>query len=585
MIGSLGQSRSLLSTYLRPHTGRVLLLAVLLFGGIGLQLVNPQIIRRFLDTARSGGSTQALISAALLYIALSLLQRGLSLAADVTARDTGALTTDALRRDLALHLLRLDLSFHKLHTPGELIERVDVDASALANYFSRFTLQVVGNGLLLAGILILLFREDPGVGFGLSLYTLLVFGLLRLLHRPAVGRWAAARQAAAEQFGFIEERISGAEEIRAVSAQAYILHRLHGLLRVYTLKVRAAYLIDTLMNNLTELVFSLGYAVGLALGVSLYTRGEASLGTAYLIVAYIGMLSGPLVNLQEQAQDFQQASAGAGRIQELFAVQPAVPDSANSAVSLPEGALPVAFERVSFRYAENGAGNVLQDVSFQVEQGRVLGVLGRTGSGKSTLTRLLFRLYDPNSGSICLGGTGLRELPLSVLRSRVGLVTQDVQLFAASLRDNLAMFDREIGDDRLRSALAELRLSAWMDTLPAGLDTNLAAGGAGLSAGEAQLLAFARVFLKDPGLVILDEASSRLDPVTEAMLERAIDRLFAGRTAIVIAHRLQTVQRADDLLILEAGRVVEYGPRLALAADPGSRFSRLLQAGLEETLA
>ena len=164
------------------------------------------------------------------------------------------------------------------------------------------------------------------------------------------------------------------------------------------------------------------------------------------------------------------------------------------------------------------------------------------------------------------------------------MVTQDVQLFNGSVRDNLTFFNRDISDARIEQALKELDLWQWLQGLPDGLDTRLGAGGHGLSAGEAQLLAFARVFLKHPGLVILDEASSRLDPLTERLLERAVDGLLALCTGIVIAHSLRTVQRADDIMILEQGRIIEYGPRTVLAADPNSRFSRLLAAGLEEVL-
>jgi ABC-type multidrug transport system fused ATPase/permease subunit len=211
-------------------------------------------------------------------------------------------------------------------------------------------------------------------------------------------------------------------------------------------------------------------------------------------------------------------------------------------------------------------------------------VLGRTGSGKTTLTRLIFRFYDPASGAVRLGGTDLRELRLGALHRAVGVVTQDVQLFQASVRDNLTLFDASIPDTRIMEVLEELGLAPWIDGLPCGLDTEVASGGKGLSAGEAQLLALARVFLRDPGLVILDEASSRLDVATERLLERAVDRLLCGRTGIVIAHRLRTVQRADEILVLENGCVREHGPRLALAADPYSRFSVLLRAGLEEVL-
>jgi ABC-type multidrug transport system fused ATPase/permease subunit len=210
------------------------------------------------------------------------------------------------------------------------------------------------------------------------------------------------------------------------------------------------------------------------------------------------------------------------------------------------------------------------------------------------VTRLLFRLYDVDAGSIRLGDNGgvdLRDISLGELRRHVGMVTQDVQLFAASVRDNLTLFNNydlarpPIDDNHIIAALETLGLGNWFRDLPAGLDTVLEGSGKGLSAGEAQLLAFTRVFLRDPRLVVLDEASSRLDPGTERLLERAIDRLLADRTGIVIAHRLRTVQRADDILILENGRVVEFGPRVALAADPGSRFYRLLQTGLEEVLA
>jgi ABC-type multidrug transport system fused ATPase/permease subunit len=233
---------------------------------------------------------------------------------------------------------------------------------------------------------------------------------------------------------------------------------------------------------------------------------------------------------------------------------------------------------------------VLHDVSFALAPGRVLGVLGRTGSGKTTLTRLLFRLYDVDAGVITLDGVDLRAVGLGELRRHVGLVTQDVQLFAATVRDNLTLFgnydpDRPpVEDGHILAALETLGLGDWLRGLPDGLDTLLESGGKGLSAGEGQLLALARVFLRDPRLVVLDEASSRLDPGTERRLEQAIDRLLAGRTGILIAHRLRTVQRADDILILENGRVIEHGPRAALAADPATRFYRLLQTGLEEVL-
>ena len=201
------------------------------------------------------------------------------------------------------------------------------------------------------------------------------------------------------------------------------------------------------------------------------------------------------------------------------------------------------------------------------------------------MARLIFRLYDPQSGCIEINGEDVRNAHLETLRRNIAIVTQDVQLFRASVRDNLTFFDRSISDEQILATLEELELADWYRSLPQGLDTELDTGSRSLSAGEAQLLAFTRVFLRNPGLVILDEASSRLDPATEQRLERAVDKLLQNRTAIIIAHRLGTVHRADEIMILDAGRVSEYGDRKQLAADPDSRFYQLLQTGLEEVLA
>ncbi|HEX5836830.1 MAG TPA: ABC transporter ATP-binding protein [Anaerolineales bacterium] len=598
---SLRQYRELLSRYLKPQIAWVIFMAVVLLAGIALKLVNPQVLRYFLDTAQAGGAARSLQLAAGLFLLFAVLQEGMSLVTHYTAAQVGWTSTNRLRADLALHILRLDMPFHKSRTPGELIDRADGDVTQLSNFLSIFIVNVLGNGLLVLGILILLFRENIWVGLGMVAYTLLTLLVLRSIQKLAVPRWAAERQSSAMLYGFIEERISGAEEIRAAGAESYVMRRLYEYMRDFTRKTRSAVVVSSLTYNLTNLVYVLGYAAGLAIGVFLYVRGEASLGTAYLITYYVGMLSDPLQSIRGQAEDLQQAAANIQRINELFNLRPRVGDPVDEEMSqrktLPGGPLRVHFQEVSFRYDDNhdgngshrednhsDQGNALSGVSFEIQPGRVLGILGRTGSGKSTLTRLLFRLYDPDSGSIQLADADLRELRLDDLRQRVAMVTQDVQLFQATVRDNLTFFNRAIPNEQLEHALRQLRLWEWAQSLPNGLDTPLA-GGQSLSAGESQLLAFARVFLKDPGLVILDEASSRLDPATETLMERAVDRLFTERTGVVIAHRLKTVQRADDILILENGCVVEYGSRLMLADDITSRFHHLLQTGLEEALA
>lgn len=293
---------------------------------------------------------------------------------------------------------------------------------------------------------------------------------------------------------------------------------------------------------------------------------------------YTQLIYQPIGAIMQQLDDFQQASAGITRIRELLQVQSKLNDGPG--VDFPQGALAVEFSNVTFGYGAEE--KVLQDISVRLEPGEVLGLLGRTGSGKTTITRLLFRLYDPTVGTIRLGEHDLRQARLSDLRRHIGMVTQDVQLFHATIRDNLTFFDTTIDDSRILQAIDDLGLLPWYQTLSDGLDTMLAANGGGLSAGESQLLAFARIFLRDPGLVILDEASSRLDPATEHLIERAIGKLLQGRTGIIIAHRLRTLQHVDTLLHLDAGRVNEYGPRAQLAADANSRFSQLLRTAHEE---
>ena len=601
MALSFGPHRRLLTTYLAPQRARVALLAVLLLAGIGLQLLNPQVMRFFIDTAEAGGPMRALLLAALVYLVAGLLGRGLTFATSYVGLNVAWKATNTLRSDLTRHCLRLDMPFHKTHTPGEMIERVDGDALALGTFFSQMVVKTAGNALLVIAILYLLYRENAAAGLILTAYTALIVAVLAGTQNLGAQRWAAARQAWAEQSGFLEEHIAGSEDIRGIGAEQYVLDKLLGIMNSLTARARGGWMANALGFSLTNFLYVVGYGLGLGIGAYLYTRGSVTIGTAFVMVYYIGMLAAPLDEIRDQAKELQQATGSVDRIAELFQLQPRL--IAGAGAKLPAGALGVAFEDVSFAYDDESANgesangesrttqhaarstqHVSRHISFTLPPTRVLGVLGRTGSGKTTLTRLLFRLYDPTAGVIRLGGADLRDLGFDDLRGRVGMVTQEVQLFGASVRDNITLFDPRVTDDQISSALAKLDLGEWVQAL-GGLDVELAAGGGGMSAGEAQLLAFTRLLLRDPGLVILDEAASRLDPITEARLERAIDRLLAGRTAIVIAHRLHTVSRADDILILEEGRVVEFGPRRQLAEDPASRLYSLLQTGLEEALA
>lgn len=564
----------LLGHYLRPQWRTAVLMAALLLLSIGLQLVVPQILRFFIDTAEAGGSLESLTRAALLFLGIAVSTQLLSAVATYYAADVGWTATNAMREDLARHCLGLDMSFHTARTPGELIERIDGDVTALSNFFSQFSVRVFGGVLMLAGILVILWLESAAVGIALTLFTLAVFVALFLTRNVAVAATKDERETSAQLFGFVEERLAGLDDLRANGGGDYAMQSFTRVARDFFYKGRRAWMKRSSIWMLSYGMFTVGDLITLGAAIYLYQQGSITLGTAYLFFQYMLMLEAPIEQITQQMQELQKAGAGIGRIDELFAMRSDLPRGED--LALPKGALPLSFERLGFAYGDK---RILDDVTFRLESGKVLGLLGRTGSGKTTLTRLIFRLYDPTSGGVKFGGVDTRDAAPESLRECVGMVTQEVQLFHATVRENLTFFSDDVPDTRIEAVLRDLGLGGWLDGLEDGLNTMLAASGGGLSAGQAQLLAFARVFLKDPGLVILDEPSSRLDPATEQLLERAVDKLLRGRTAIIIAHRLETVKRADDILILKDGRILEHGARQALVRDSGSHFARLLRAG------
>lgn len=612
-----------LKRYLQPRLLLVISLGVTLLLNIGLQIVNPLIMRNFIDGAVAGVEVNLLIQLALAFIAVAILQQIINVLVVYLTEILGWSTTNDLRQEMARHLLGLDMSFHTSHTPGEMIERVDGDIMALSNFFSQFILQVFANVLLVIGVLIVLFFVDWRIGLSLAIFVILTMIVLLRLSNIAVPAWEAERQSASELYGFLEERLSGTEDIRSNNAMAYVLNRFYLLTRTLMRKTITAGLKLNILLNTTWILFAVGNAVAFVVSGWLYTTGQISIGTVYMVFHYSNMISWPLERITQQMQDLQKAGASLTRVLGIQRIQGAIPGENDFTIPatqfLPSGPLGVSFEGVTFGYNDSlSTGSlstaeslpkpsnaalgsptqaetqpppekemVLKDISFHLPPGKVVGLLGRTGSGKTTLTRLLFRLYDPDQGIIGIGDgkpVDLRQVPIQELRQRIGMVTQNIQLFHATVRENLTFFDPTISDEKIDQAIENLGLGDWFHSLPNGLDTELTSGGGGLSAGEAQLLAFTRIFLRDPGLIILDEATSRLDPATEHLIEQAVDKLLLNRTAIIVAHRLGTVQRADDILILSDGEIEEYGVRVDLVADPNSRFSQLLEAGMEEVL-
>ncbi len=573
----------LLTDYLRPHRARVVLLGAVLFVSIGLQLLNPQLIKRFIDGAVAGRSASDLVPIAVVYMIVAVIQQGLVVWSAYVAEDIGWSATNQLRADLTDHVLHLDMGYHKAHSPGELIERIDGDVTALSNFFSAMLIKVIGNGVLVTGIIVLLWFESWIVGLGVTLFTVLaLFGMFRL-HRVAVPWWKAVRASSAEFHGFIGEQVEGTEDVEANGATGFMLGRFNDIHRRWLpLQVRA-WTGWAMLWSTTIVLYVASLSLVFVLGSWLFGIGTLTIGSVYLVFQYVQMTHHPVEQIREQFVDLQKAGASIDRVAEIFSAETVLRPEGDQQV--PDGPLGVEFDDVTFAYGDGDLDEiVLEGVSFDIPPGRVVGLLGRTGSGKSTIARLITRLYEPQEGTVRLGGVATWDAQVSGFRDRVGMVTQDVQLFRATVRDNLTFFDPDVSDERLLDVIHRLELDDWLASLPDGLDTLLESGSGGLSAGQAQLLAFTRIFLEDPGVVVLDEASSRLDPATEALNERAVDHLLENRTGILIAHRLTTVSRADDILILEDGVVAEFGTRDELTADPDSRFSHLLTTGMEEVL-
>lgn len=576
----LREYTNLLVKYFKTQKLRVFLLAVVLAGGIGLQLISPQITRYFIDAATKGALAKNLTIAALMYIGVAFVQQLFNVVSTYLGENVAWKATNDLRVDLISHCLNLDMTFHKKHKTGELIERVDGDVSALFKLFSNIILNIINNSLLLIGILLLLLREDWRVSLSLMLFTVFAIYLLWHVKSKTLKYWTKDSEMNAEFYGFLGEQISSTEDIASSGGKSHAMKGFYNLIRKMFPVTKKAHLTWASMWTATLIIFAVGNIMAFGLSAYLWSKGIISVGTVYLIFNYTELLRRPIDQIRLNLQELQVSGASIIRIKELFSIESKLEDGVNTAaLSKP---LAVDFKEVSFEYERDV--QVLENISFNVKPGRVLGILGHTGSGKTTIARLLVRLYDVNNGEIRLNDNNVSDISTEELRSNVAYVTQNVQLFTSTVRDNITLFNNDIKDETILSIIEDLGLTEWYVNLSEGLDTKLEAGGGSLSAGEAQLLAFVRVFLRDPGLIVLDEATSRIDPITEGLIERALDKLLKGRTCIIIAHRLCTLQRADDILVIENGSMVEFGERATLLNNTQSRYYKLLQHGIEEVL-
>ena len=565
----------LLTSYLRPERRPLTGLVAVLVVAMTLPLAGPVLVGRFVDAALAGERTGALVGLALLFLATTLTGDALQLLVTWLSVRLAWRIGNSLRRDLCRHALGLELDWHADHSPGQLIERIDGDIDAVTKFSSTAVLHLAGNAILVAGVLVVSAFIDWRASLLIAVTVAAAVATMAHLRRIAVPFYDHEREVQAQLYGDVEERLGGLEDLRANGAGRWAEYRLQQHSAQWWRATRRAALRGDGSISVAGTVFAAGSVATLAFGVWAARRGELSVGSVLALLRFSQLVGDPLWRVAEQLAEAQKAIAGTSRAARLLGTSAAIVDGPGP--DLAAGALSVELRGVRFGYGTGHA--VLRDVDLLVPAGTSLGIVGRTGSGKTTVGRLVSRLWDTEDGAVLVGGRDVRSLKVGDLRRRIGIVTQEVELFRASVRDNLTIFGALASDDdRLESALADAGLGDWLRTLPGGLDEPIDGDGE-LSAGEGQLLAFARVLLADPAVVVLDEASSRLDPDTERRLSRATAGLLDGRTALVIAHRLSTLDDVDAICVLDQGRVVEHGGRADLAADPASHFSQLLAAG------
>lgn len=563
-----------LGALLRPDTWRWVGLGALVAAASALTIAGPLIIRRLIDEATAGATSAQIARLAGIFLGVAVLTQLVSVLVAWLATVSAWRTTNALRLRMTRHVLDLDHEFHRTHTPGELIQRVDGDVTSVSDFLGRVVTRAAGAVFLVGGMIVVLTVLDWRLGLGMVVYVAVALAIVVRSRHRAVEESSDEMGALGRLYGGIEERLTATEDLRANGAADHVAWRFigdsEGALTTAIRRERAFLIMWWLVQG----AVAAGWVLALVLGAVLVNAGTITLGTAFLLFQYVLLVARPLEEVVHELETVQKANGAMVRVLDLLAMRPTILD--HGTARPPAGPLSITLDGVCFDYGDDRP--VLHDVDLHIGAGRSVGVVGRTGSGKTTFSRLVLRLVEPTAGTVALGATPIGDIALGELRRRVALVPQEVELFAGTVRDNVTLFDDGPTDADVVDALRRVGLDVLAD---AGVDRELGAAGLGLSAGESQLLALARVWLSDPDVVVLDEATARVDPETERRLEAAVVELMKGRTTLVIAHRLSTLRSVDEIVVFDHGRVVEQGNRLDLVGDDDSRFARLLTISLE----
>lgn len=477
-----------------------------------------------------------------------------------------------LRTRVFAHLQRLSIDYYTDEKAGRLLTRMTSDIEALSQLFQDGIVNLAVQALTMVVVTVILFRLEPQLALVTVAGVLPPMVLLTLWFRRASDRaYGVVRDRIADVLADLSESLSGIRLVIAANRRRHNVVRHRNIVGSYRdANVRTAE-INARYGPATDLVGVAGQVVVLAVGGKLVLDGELSLGTLAAFVLYLATFFAPIQQLVQLYSTYQSGQAAVTKLRELLATEPTVAEAAD-AVDLPPVEGRIDLEHVAFGYVDGV--EVLRDVDLHIAAGETVAFVGTTGAGKSTIAKLVARFHDPTAGTVRLDGHDLRTVTLTSLRRQLGLVPQEPFLFAGTVRDNVAFARPDAGDDEVMAACAAVGLDDLLARLPDGLDTVVHERGVSLSSGERQLLALARAFHARPRVLILDEATSNLDLDSESRVEKALDVVLEGRTAIVIAHRLATARRADRIAVVEDGGVVELGSHDELVATRG-RYAQL----------
>lgn len=552
---------------LRPHTGSFALALGLLLFSSGAKMLGPVILQQAVDRFIIPGNFKGLASLLGAYAFLVLLGFAANYIEIIQLEKVGQRLIADLKQRAFTHLLKLELRYFDQQSTGKLVSRIENDANALKVLFSTVITNILGNFIVVLGMFtIMAWQYDLRLAVYIVGLCPLILVAALLFNRWMKGLLLRARKQLAEVNGLITEIIQGIATIQIFGQQnrfiAQIARESH---LKYRLDSRMTLLFNSFFNSLF-FVETIGLALVLWYGGQMVLQGSLSVGSLILFMVFIRTFFVPIMFLSSQFNEFQKAIAAANRIFELLD-QPCEPETSLVSTTLPQSPYTLEFQSVWFRYQAEGNW-VLKDLSFVCPAGSHWAVVGPTGSGKSTLISLLMRFYEPEKGQILINGIDIRQMPRAFLRAQLGWVLQDLIFFPGSILNNLLLGQKK-PLEQVRQVMQAIGLDTVIQRLPQAYDTEVQEGARNLSEGQRQLLSFGRALLHNPQILILDEATSHIDPQSEARLQQAMDTLLEGRTALMIAHRLSTIEQADGILVLQYGQLVEQGSHAELMQRRG----------------